>query len=529
MADQGQDIDPRLLAILSGVIDSNDELTPEAMARLPKTTPGTPQYPWSDPLKNIMAGVEGMPIGRGMMAAPGAAKMALTEILARTPKSAAAGVPALAATLAGTNEAGSQDQAPLQRLYEQQAAIQRQAEDARTRREAMRPKGRAPNAQQDPQFTAADQEYSRLSGQLEGVGRAIEAENQRSSPEWRRRQEEADQLAKQTREQQAAKRPWRERNPELAADWSKYTILASIMAGLGFKGAEKAAKYVGNMPWHKTVGEAKDMVAKGDAGVTPLLRELAERNKGYVAQPPSGSGAAMMGGAAAGAEMGMYPLQSDIANLGFAEAVKDPWELGKVGINMGLGALTGGTAAKFGQVAIPDSKPPIESSRALASILSATSAQDAGKVATNLERMGLRSPGGGFGSDFATAQGRTQLPTSPATQGQQFSQPQQSLSGALANTGGPSQGPEDLAKVLSSSRASPSATPKTPTADPKRQAETEWRKATGTHHINDQNRGPDGKLLPGKRKINGSLSSILAGTAGYESLSDGPSSDYGDF
>jgi hypothetical protein len=185
--------------------------------------------------------------------------------------------------------------------------------------------------------------------------------------ETRRANQAADEEAAKQRRLAAARRPWREQNLELASNWPWIVPLSAAGAALGTKALEKFSGYVANRPWWQTVRTAQSGIASNDAQkATPAIAELRQRNASYQPQQAGGSGLPGAVGLSVGGELGMLPLQTDIYNQGFDEAVKNPWELAKVGLNMSMGGMSGLTAGKFGQAAIPGSQAPIEASRALA-------------------------------------------------------------------------------------------------------------------------------------------------------------------
>ena len=177
----------------------------------------------------------------------------------------------------------------------------------------------------------------------------------------------ADEKAAQQRKIEAAQRPWRERNPELASNWPWIVPVSAAGGALVAKAGEKFAGYIANRPWWQTVRAAQSGIASNDAAkALPAIAELRQRNATYNPETKSGSALPALAGMSLGGELGMLPIQSDIMNMGFSKAIDNPWELAKAGLTAGMGALSGYTAGKFGQAAIPGSQPPIEASRALA-------------------------------------------------------------------------------------------------------------------------------------------------------------------
>jgi hypothetical protein len=363
----------RMQAVMAGLMGPNDELTPEIMARLPKMTEGTKQYPWSDPIGNIMAGVEGMPMGRTVSAAPGAMSAGLSHILATVPKSAVAGGAGLAATLAGSGSSGGGDATALQRLYEMQSRLQGEAEEAKARREAQRPKGRAPSPQTDPQFTAADAEYNRIKSQLDGVSAQVANEVKINSPEYQLQVQKETQRAEEERKAREAATPFRERYPGIAG------ALPAIGAGLSFglpfllRGkANMSSFYPGSRAgqMRTAIGDAEAaMGAGGDP--TKLAMRQKELSTLLAEQPSSELGKAAAAAGAGGtltAEASMFPDQYDAYNLPAGEAQSKARSISLNPVNYLerslMGTLTGFGGYKAGGL-VPEKAAPTARAKAI--------------------------------------------------------------------------------------------------------------------------------------------------------------------
>jgi hypothetical protein len=184
-----------------------------------------------------------------------------------------------------------------------------------------------------------------------------------------------DEFATEAAATRKSQERWRERNPDLAANWAWMVPAAAAAAGGATAGAQRLGRFLYNVPWHHRVRRAERLLESGSPLAGPALRDLGNRADEF-AKPGSRLAGAMTSdklpavvGAAAGAELGMLPLQIDINNLGFSRALDSPWELAKAGITGGMAALTGGSAGKVVGAAIPKSQPPVEASRALAAEL----------------------------------------------------------------------------------------------------------------------------------------------------------------
>ncbi len=423
---------------------------------------------------SLPATVEGLMMSTGMTGGPrgavlGAGKSVL-DAVAASPMArylmtgmglGGAGAVAASPTQAGpgADVAPKESVAPtaenLTRLYEQQSVLQRQTEDARIRREAERKTGTG------PKFQAADQEFQALSRQLEALNRVVLDEQRRNSPEYALEQKR---LAEQDRIREA-NRPWRERNPELAAAWPYVVPLAAAAGGAVAKGGERLSSYLANRPWHRAVAETRQSLKVNDPSLPSRLQELKSYNSNY--SPAAGESKLPLAvGAATGAELGMLPMQTDVINLGWERAVKDPWELAKVGLTSALGAATGATAGKLTGALLPKSQAPIAASEGLASIATPAGRRQAAAVRREIEKMGLAP----------AAPGTAQPSLSTMLKAGELPEP----------TPAPTSGPSQLSQQLKAA---------VQPANSKAVAEREWKKATSEHHSVNQPRDNKGKFI----------------------------------
>lgn len=237
-----------------------------------------------------------------------------------------------------------------------------------------------------------------------------------------------DEFANEAAATRKSQERWRERNPDLAANWPWMVPAAAAAAGAGVAGLQRIGGFLQNVPWHAAVRRAERALERGSPMAAPRLRGLGERVRefdrpnGRLASAMAGvsSKLPMLAGASIGAEGAMLPLQIDINNLGFGRALDSPWELGKAGLTGAMGALTGGTAGKAVGAALPRSLPPVEQSRALAAELTPTGQRETRRLLDAMTRAGVREPPSPTGATSrsapATAEPTQAIPTAPATQ-----------------------------------------------------------------------------------------------------------------
>jgi hypothetical protein len=332
----------------------------------PEGASGDNQYQWpldplNNPNKSAHAIVEGTLAGLGGGGDVGSVASGAKQVIGAIPKVPAALGATLAGVLSSPSSSGDekvpagQSIAPtgenLRRLYEQQSVLSRQVEEARQRREAQRPQGRAPSSAKDPQFTAADQEFNKLNDQLTGLNQTIRDEQHRGDPAYAL--EVANKASKDAAEQKAreAATPFRERYPEVAG-W-----LPTV--GLALAGATPAAVasarnirsfFPGSQAGRVQQAIEDNLLARqtGDAA-NAKLTEAALAN--HLGDKPTLAGELIKGGAAAlaggglSAEANLYPDQYDAFNLPPGPLKDQARERALNPLNYfergGLGALTG--------------------------------------------------------------------------------------------------------------------------------------------------------------------------------------------
>lgn len=305
--------------------------------------------------------------GRGIV---GGAEKALAN-----PKTTAA-MSGMLGYFASPTEAGPGDKAPagesfapnqdvLRRLYEERATLTRQMDDVRKRRESNRPAGRLPTERNDPQFTAADNEFKGLESRLSGLEATIQEENRRGSPEAlaeaKRIQAEADAaLAKKRSET-----PTRELYPDMVANIPYITGAAGLALGAAVK-ARKTANYNATTRdisdrMADAVDEAYNALAGKRTGpklaeaqmqtlrAEQLGRELANtKNPGFFDPKVSGIGGLT------GVVGAFAPEEIDLARGGkvadkvFESAYDDPMKMAK---RAGAGFVMGMAPAEIGGAA----------------------------------------------------------------------------------------------------------------------------------------------------------------------------------
>jgi hypothetical protein len=268
-----------------------------------------------------------------------------------------------------SSPAHAEDKDALQEHLTRQSVLQRQTEEARQRREAERKTGIGDN------YRAADTEFKQLNDQLTAVGKMVEQEQYRRSPEYQlKMQQEAQRVAEEEKRRLAAT-PWRERNPAWANALPNYGIALSAgipFASAAFRNARTffPGSYAGQM--RTAIEEAEVARAANDA---PLAATRESELNALLRDRPTWrgellkGGASALGGGALSAESQMFPDQWDYANLPEGEAkerarrrVLDPVEYLKRG---SMGALTGASAYEAGSFLTPYREPPYARAQSL--------------------------------------------------------------------------------------------------------------------------------------------------------------------
>lgn len=282
------------------------------------------------------------PIGRGFMTAARSAPALTTMTLA-----------ALGAS-AGADEAGTNSEAPMQRLHTQRAALEARRE--RFAQDMERQKGRNKRGER-PLYDEAKRSYDAMSNEISGVDAMIaEAQRQaaeeqrRSSPEFQQDVEKRARDLEREEKEREASTPFRERYPEIAGNLP--AIGLGLAAGLPFSlGARNA---MGTFARNSHPSRVNDAIRRADEAIatgspTSALNRM-ELDRLVAAQPTTrnrllDAAAAAGAGGALAAEANLFPDQYDAFNLppgedrdAAMERIMDPTEYLKRGA---VGAITG--------------------------------------------------------------------------------------------------------------------------------------------------------------------------------------------
>lgn len=266
------------------------------------------------------------------------------------------------------SSAQAQEVDKLQQLLEAQALMTRQAEEARQRREGMRPRGRAPTPQLDPQYTAADAEYRQISDRLTAHNELVRQEQTIRSPEYQLKMQKEREAAEEAKRAREANTPWRERNPALANALPNYVMALSA----GVPGAIGMVRNLRTFFPGSVQGQMRSAIAEnalarssGDASraaitEAELANHLAAMPQGWKAKMGKEAGEASMAAGAGGAltaEASMFPDQWDAYNLPDGERKEKARELALNPLNYiergAMGALTGFSGYEVGSKLTP--------------------------------------------------------------------------------------------------------------------------------------------------------------------------------
>lgn len=241
--------------------------------------------------------------GRGLAAMLRAAPRASAGV-------AAAGGSALAATEASPQGA-STNPASLETLYAQRGTLQRQAEDARARREKERKTGPG------PRYDEADAEFKRLSDRLTGLDGLIKGETDRNSPAAQLAARQAELLAQEENRKRDANTPFKERTPGIAAAIPYISGAAAFGLGALTKGRNISTynKQINDLSsrWQSAVQRAQG--SADPAARVPATMEAEGLGRQFTRLQAAGpSSRGTVAPAAAAGEAGqMYPVVSDYA------------------------------------------------------------------------------------------------------------------------------------------------------------------------------------------------------------------------
>lgn len=194
----------------------------------------------------------------------------------------------------------------LTRLYQDQAALQKQMEEAMARRESFRPKkGRKPTRDVDPQFTAADDEWKALDTRARGLQKQIETLETRNTPAAKLQAERA----KREDAEAARRKSMNTSVKETFADVAPYIPAASgVLAAL--LGAKIKSAHVDkfNTNMRDLTGRWEGAVQQGNK---PLAQELGRSFDALNKAGPGGTLKALGAGAIVGELGQLGPVMAD--------------------------------------------------------------------------------------------------------------------------------------------------------------------------------------------------------------------------
>jgi hypothetical protein len=304
------------------------------------------------------AGPMAGPVGRG-----------LSTFLRSGPGKVAAGAGGVAAAASEASPAEqATDPSSLQSLMGQRATVQRQAEEARSRREQERRTGTGPN------YSAADAEFKRINDQLTGLDALIRDEQKRSSPEFALEMQQKRDKAALDAQNKRASTPTR----ELMSDYTPYipavTGLAALLGGAALKG-RATRNYnveVGDLSnrWKSALDRAQSARPNSQTrdSATIEAQGLGREHAARVAKGDRGTRDAMGFGAGVGLVGGFAPEEVD-----FARAITGSplWEdlqkniidrplstAGRAAMATGLGAGVSRLGAEGAQMFMSRPQPP---------------------------------------------------------------------------------------------------------------------------------------------------------------------------
>lgn len=351
----------------------------------------------------------------------GPAGRGLSTFLRSGPGKAVIGAGGVAAAASEASPAEqATDPGSLQSLMADRATVQRQAEEARARREQERRTGRGPN------YDAADAEFKRISDQLSGLDALISSEQRRNSPEARLAAEQARILAAEENRKREANTPFQELHP----GWANALPYISGVAALGLGALAKGRNVraynteIGDLSnrWQGAVQRAQ----AGRPGPTQQ-RSIAEaQGLGTQFETLKAAGPSKAGQALPGAVVGelsqLYPLYSDYSrSLPGSElrqrtehSMEDPKAVGMrmlQGLAYGWGGSKLGAALKGGKLTPPGFRAETDALRPLA-LPPATPPPAPPALSGPSPQPLLPAPAGGFPNTPQPPQGP---PTGPAS------------------------------------------------------------------------------------------------------------------
>jgi hypothetical protein len=192
---------------------------------------------------NPPATIQGLLMSTGMTGGPSRAVTGAVKHIGERAADTLGKYPRLAAMLAGSAAAASPSEAggPAdaeaqavrtagQQLFTERARLQQDLDAAKQRREAARPKGRAPDTEKDPIFTEAQNEVSKLEVQKSANDELVKQHTYRNSPEYALAMKERAETQERAAREKRAATPTR----ELFSDYTPY--LPYIAGGLALVG-----------------------------------------------------------------------------------------------------------------------------------------------------------------------------------------------------------------------------------------------------------------------------------------------------
>jgi hypothetical protein len=299
-----------------------------------------------------MAGSALAPMGPVTSGAGALGKLIATAPKVSTPVLGGVGI---ATGSAGVADATSQDK--LQQLLTSRATVEQRRSEAMARREAARPKGRAPDANRDPIFNEANNEVKKLESELGGINAMITREETEASPERQieiqKKKAEADRQAKL----KTANTSIREMFPEAMPYLAPATGLAAALVGGKIKGAAvdkfNDAMNVLQKNWKEAVDRANSATGVARHQAIKEAEELAAE-VAKLQEKGAGGGWKAAGGGLAVGEIGTFLPEeidlmraipgSELQSNVFKPYVDDPWLFAK---RLGAGAIAGVAPAEI--------------------------------------------------------------------------------------------------------------------------------------------------------------------------------------